>query len=123
MPWSSNTITTWRASRTSRGSGASDHLFECEHESVRAFASMTESLHLRVEPVHELESGQMQVHAPRFLERKAHVLDEVIDHEAGIEVTRENARRQIVERPAGGRATPDRLQHRLHIESRAFRVE
>ena len=41
----------------------------------------------------------------------------------GIEVALQNARRQVVERPAGGRAAANRLQHRLEVQAGALAVE
>lgn len=71
----------------------------------------------------ECKAGQTQFHPLGFIECDAHVLDEMIDEEAWIEVASEDARRQVGERPAGCRAAADGLQHSVQVSSRLVAVE
>ena len=74
---------------TARGAGSSvgtAQLLQRQHQRVGAPSSVSLRPQGDVELVHERESRHRHVHAPGLVERNAHVLDEVLDEEAGIEV-------------------------------------
>ena len=61
-------------------------VFEREHQRVGSATAMPERLDGLVELVHQRETGQYESHAFRFLQREAHVLDEMLDKESRVEV-------------------------------------
>jgi hypothetical protein len=76
-----------------------------------------------VQLMRQRQARQRQAHPLRFGQGDAHVLDEVLDEEAGIEVVVHDPRAEVRQRPASGRSAADRLQHRRQIESRLVAVE
>lgn len=90
---------------------------------MRALFAMAESLDAFVEVVDELEAGQEKIHPLRFFQRECHVFDEVVREEAGVEISLQDARRKIVERPTRGGTAADGLEHRFEIKAGAFAVE
>jgi hypothetical protein len=60
--------------------------FEREHQRVDSAPAMPERLDGLVELVHQREAGQYEPHTLRFLQREAHVLDEMLDKESWVEV-------------------------------------
>ena len=58
-----------------------------------------------------------QPHALRLLQGDTHVLDEVVDHEAGRPVAPDHPWGQVVERPASCGAGPYGLHHPLEVET------
>src|SRR5215471_16364533 len=99
------------------------HPLERQHERLGAAAAVALGAQADVELVHERQARQRDVHAIGLGQRDAHVLDEVLNEEAWSEVAFDDARRQVVECPAGGGSAPDALDHCLERESRLIGVE
>ena len=93
-------------------------LLQHEHQRLGAVFPAPVGLQRHVHLVDQCQARQRELHAPRLLERDPHVLDEVLDEEAGIEVALHDPRGEVVERPAAGGAAADRRQHPLEIEAR-----
>ena len=64
-----------------------------------------------------------EAHLLRFVEGDAHVLDEVFDVEAGLEIAGHDARAKDFERLAAGRPDRDRFEHGFEVEPRLVAVE
>ena len=62
------------------------------------------------------QSGQTKVHAAGFLQGNPHVLDEVLYIKTRIEVSLQDARCQIGQRPATGRSSRDAGKDLVEIE-------
>ena len=74
------------------------------NQCLSAALAVTELLQLFVQAVRKFQSGQRNPHLLAFIQRDAQVLDEVIYHEAGRVIATDDSRRQVVQRPAAGRA-------------------
>src|SRR6478672_1192064 len=88
-----------------------------QNQRLGAVATVALSLQGHIELVREGEPGHRDLHPRRLLERDAHVLHEVVDEEAGRVVAREDARREVRQRPARGGAARHRLEHPLDVET------
>ena len=73
--------------------------------------AMAERLHALIESVHQGQSGQCEVHAFRLIQCDAHVFDEVLNKETRVEVALQDSGGQVVQGPARGGASADRLEH------------
>src|SRR5690606_36101993 len=69
------------------------------------------------------QARDRQVHASGYLQRDAHVLEEVLDVEARIEVALHHARAEVVDRPRLGRAAAHGFDYTHGIEPGLARVE
>ena len=84
-------------------------LLQGQHQGVGAFLAVALGLGGDIKLVHQGQPRQGQVHPPSLFQGDAHVLDEVLDEEPGVEVAFDDAGREVVERPAAGRPRADRL--------------
>ncbi len=80
-------------------------------------------LHREVQLVGQGEARQRQVHALGFFQGDTHVLDEVFDEEARLEIALDDARAEVVQRPARRRAAADRLQDGFEVQTRLVAVQ
>src|SRR5262245_5485843 len=100
-----------RAKRATRSSSVNIRQFlQRQHQCVCAFFAQTVGLYRTIELFGERQAGQCELHATRFAERDAEILDEVLDEKSRLEVAIQNARRQIGQRPARRGSATDRLQ-------------
>src|SRR5690349_24489777 len=90
---------------------------------MRAALAMALRLHCNVKLMRERKTGQGNANPLRLVERDAHVLDEMFDEEAGVKISFENARSEIVERPTRCRAAVDGTEHRLQVQPGLVTVE
>ena len=79
--------------------------------------TVTLGLHCYVELVDKSEAREGDVHALRFIEGDAHVLDEVFNEKSGVEVSFKHARREVIEGPASSGATLDRAEHSFKVQA------
>ena len=77
--------------------------------------AVTLGLHCYVELVDKSEAREGDVHALRFIEGDAHVLDEMINEETWVEITFEYTGSEVIKRPARCGATPNCLEHCFEI--------
>ena len=84
-------------------------LLQRQHQGLRPLAAVALRLHRQVELVGQRQARQRQVHPLRLVQGDAHVLDEVLDEEARLEVAVDDARPEVVQRPARRRPAADRL--------------
>ena len=82
---------------------------------MRAFSPVAERLDFAVKLVSQRETGQLQIHAAPFVQGEAHVLDEVVDEEAGIEIALYHTLAVHFENPRRGEAAHQGLPHQCRI--------
>ena len=90
---------------------------------MRAVAAVALGFEGDVELMGQGQARERQAHAVGFGQGDAHVFDEVLDEEAGIEIVGDDPRAEIRQRPAAGRAGRDRLQHGRQVEARFVAVQ
>src|SRR5690348_4703740 len=86
----------------------SRHFCQRDLQGVRSIAAVALGFDRQIELMGQGQAGQRQAHAARFREGNAHILDEVLDEEAGVEIIGDDAWAEVRERPATGRAGSDR---------------
>ena len=79
-------------------------------------AAMALGLKGHVELVDQSQPRERQIAGPGLFQSDIHVLDEVLDEEARIEIVIEDPPAEVHQRPTAGRSRCDRLHHRLQIE-------
>ena len=90
---------------------------------MRAIPAMALCFQCDIQRMGKGETGEGEVHPFCFREGDAHVLDEVFDEEAGIEVAVDNPRAKVRQRPTSRCPGSDRLHDRFQIEPRFVTVE
>ena len=90
---------------------------------MRAAFAVALGLDGAVEFMHQLQAGQHELHARGLGEGDLHIFDEMIDHESRREVALQDARREIIERPATGGAGANGLEHGVEVEAGPGAVE
>ena len=99
------------------------HLLQSKKESLGSQTSVALRLHRHVELVSESQTGERQIHALRLVQSNSHVLDEVVDEEAGVEVALDHAGSQIVDAPGSGGTGTHSGNHLVEVETGLVTVQ
>ena len=99
------------------------HLLQSKKQRLRSQLAMTLRLHSNVELVRESQTREREIHSLRLIQGNAHVLDEVLHEEAGIEVANHHARSQIVDAPRPSSARTHSSNHLVEIQARLVAVD
>ena len=99
------------------------HLLESQHQRPCSELSVALRLHRHVQLVSESQTGERQIHALRLVQSDSHVLDEVLDEEAGVEVALDHAGSQIVDAPGSGGTGTHSGNHLVEVETGLVTVQ
>ena len=99
------------------------HLLQSKEERLGSQTTITLRLHSHVELVSESQAGEREVHALRLVQSDAHILDEMLDEEAGVEVALDHAGSQVVDAPGSSGASTHSGNHLVEIETRLVAVQ
>ena len=99
------------------------HLLQSKEERLGSQTTITLRLHSHVELVSESQAGEREVHALRLVQSDAHILDEMLDEEAGVEVALDHAGSQVVDAPGSSGAGAHSGNHLVEVETRLVAVQ
>ena len=99
------------------------HALQRKHQSLSAQLSIALSLDRQVQLVRKSKSGKRQVHSLGLVQRNAHILNEVVHEEAGIEVALDHARTEVVDAPRASSASTDSGNHLIKVQTRLVSVQ
>ena len=99
------------------------HLLQSKKESLGSQTSVALRLYSHIELVSESQTGERQIHALRLVQSDSHVLDEVLNEEAGVEVALDHAGSQVVDAPGSGGTGAHSSNHLVEVETGLVAVE
>ena len=99
------------------------HALQRKHQGLSAQLSIALSLDRQVQLVRKSKSGKRQVHSLGLVQRNAHILNEVVHEEAGIEVALDQTGAEVIDAPRASSASTDSGNHLIKVQTRLVSVQ